>query len=310
MAPQLPTYLIEILRLSLWLAILVAIFVPLERLFAVHPRKVLRKGILTDLGYYFLSGLATSALLSLPIAAAGLADTPHHPGGLPGGHGRAATVVPPGPRPGGRRGRVLLGDRWSHRDPLLWRFHAIHHSAEEVDFLVNTRAHPVNMVFGRFCGMVPIFVLGLGGPTRPEGSTVPILVGLIGVVWGFFIHANLRWRFGPLEWIVSSPAFHHWHHTKSGPINRNYASTLPWLDWVFGSLYLPREWPSDYGITAKMPEALIDATGLSPLPTRRARGPTHEPPDQRGPGIDIALNDRIASQTGSAFRPTSQIPLA
>jgi hypothetical protein len=31
-------------------------------------------------------------------------------------------------------------------------------------------------------------------------TLVPFLVALIGTVWGFFIHANLRWRFGPLEW--------------------------------------------------------------------------------------------------------------
>jgi len=48
------------------------------------------------------------------------------------------------------------------------------------------------------------------------------------------------------------------HHTKSGPINRNYSSTLPWIDWVFGSLYLPSEWPSDYGIKAKMPDSFVD----------------------------------------------------
>jgi sterol desaturase/sphingolipid hydroxylase (fatty acid hydroxylase superfamily) len=34
------------------------------------------------------------------------------------------------------------GHRWSHQIPLLWRFHAIHHSAEEMDWLVNTRRMP------------------------------------------------------------------------------------------------------------------------------------------------------------------------
>jgi sterol desaturase/sphingolipid hydroxylase (fatty acid hydroxylase superfamily) len=58
--------------------------------------------------------------------------------------------------------------------------------------------------------------------------------------------------------LFSTPGFHHWHHTRTGPINRNYSSNLPWVDWIFGSLYLPKEWPSDYGIKAKMPEALVD----------------------------------------------------
>ena len=65
MVLQLHTFLISILRLSLWLAILVVIFVPLERLFAAHPQKIFRKGIGTDLGYYFLSSLLPALVLSV-----------------------------------------------------------------------------------------------------------------------------------------------------------------------------------------------------------------------------------------------------
>jgi sterol desaturase/sphingolipid hydroxylase (fatty acid hydroxylase superfamily) len=152
-------------------------------------------------------------------------------------------------------------------------FHSIHHSAEHVDFLVSSRAHPFDMVFGRFCALVPIYVLGLAGPAGVQGSEVPIVLGLIALMWGFFIHANLRWRFGPLEWLISTPAFHHWHHTKTGPINRNYSSTLPWLDWLFGSLYLPRhEWPETYGIEEKLPDSLIGQL-VHPLRVPPPEGP-------------------------------------
>lgn len=54
-------------RPSAWLMILVVIFVPLERVFAVHPQKVLRKGIVTDLGYYFMSSLLPAVLLGAPL---------------------------------------------------------------------------------------------------------------------------------------------------------------------------------------------------------------------------------------------------
>ena len=64
--------LITILRLSLWLAMLAVIFVPLEYLFAVHPQKILRKGIGADLGYFFISSLIPIAVLGAPIGAAGL----------------------------------------------------------------------------------------------------------------------------------------------------------------------------------------------------------------------------------------------
>jgi hypothetical protein len=44
-------------RLSMWLAVFAAIFVPIERVFALHSQKIFRKGIAVDLGYYFISGL-------------------------------------------------------------------------------------------------------------------------------------------------------------------------------------------------------------------------------------------------------------
>jgi sterol desaturase/sphingolipid hydroxylase (fatty acid hydroxylase superfamily) len=148
--------------------------------------------------------------------------------------------------------------RLSHQIPFLWRFHSIHHSAEHVDFLVNTRAHPVDLVFGKFSALVPIYILGLGGPKIPGGTLVPVLATLATTTWGFFIHANVRFRFGPLEWLISTPAFHHWHHTLSGPINRNYSSTLPWLDRIFGTHYLPKEWPTAYGTIDKIPDSFTD----------------------------------------------------
>jgi sterol desaturase/sphingolipid hydroxylase (fatty acid hydroxylase superfamily) len=254
---QLLASLIPVLRLCLWLAILVVIFVPLERLFAAHPQRIWRKGIVTDLGYYFLSSIIPALLLSVPVGLLAWAVHRAVPGGI-----LAATASLP------LWARVIVGlvvgeigyywgHRWSHEIPFLWRFHSIHHSAEEIDFLVNTRAHPIDMVFGRFCGLVPIYVLGLGGPVGTSGSLVPVVATLIGTVWGFFIHANLRWRFGPLEWLISTPAFHHWHHTRTGPINRNYSATLPWVDRIFGTHYLPRkEWPTSYGIEAILPDSM------------------------------------------------------
>ncbi len=258
LGPTLMDFLITIVRLSLWLTILVVIFVPLERLFAAHPQKVLRKGIATDLGYFLLSSLLPALLLSVPVGM--LAWAVH--GLIPSGFLSAAAGLPLWARAlaGLVAGEVgyYWGHRLSHEIPFLWRFHSIHHSAEELDFLVNTRAHPIDMVFGRFCGLIPIYVLGLGGPTEASGTLVPVVVTLIGTVWGFFIHANLRWRFGPLEWVISTPAFHHWHHTRTGPINHNYASTLPWLDRLFGTHHLPDALPESYGIKAKLPDTLAD----------------------------------------------------
>jgi sterol desaturase/sphingolipid hydroxylase (fatty acid hydroxylase superfamily) len=254
-SPHLQQFAISVFRLSAWLAILAVIFVPLERLFSAHPRKMLRKELAVDLFYYFLNSLLPALLLSVPMGLVAWSAHRVIPTTI-----LAATAAMP------FWARVFAGlvasetgyywgHRLSHEIPFLWRFHAIHHSAEDMDFLVNTRAHPMDMVFSRFCSLVPLAVLGLGNATT-NGSTIPVLVTLVGTLWGFFIHANLRWRFGPLEWLISTPAFHHWHHTLTGPINKNYSSTLPWLDWLFGTHYLPNEWPDAYGIDAKLPTSL------------------------------------------------------
>jgi sterol desaturase/sphingolipid hydroxylase (fatty acid hydroxylase superfamily) len=144
--------------------------------------------------------------------------------------------------------------RWMHEIPVLWRLHAIHHSAEEIDYLVNTKAHPLDLVFTRILGFIPMFALGLVQPTQNPADPVSLGVMLTGTVWQFFIHANVRWRFGWLEYLVSTPAFHHWHHTRHDHINRNYSTVLPWMDMVFGTYYLPRNrWPDAYGIGDYMP---------------------------------------------------------
>ena len=239
------------MRLCLWLVLLLAVFVPLERLWPLHSRKVFRRAFGTDVVYYFLSSLLPKLLLMLPmmLVAAGLHRVA--PGALYSFTAAlplwmrltAAMVV-------GEVG-AYWGHRWSHEIPMLWRFHAVHHSAEELDWLVNSRAHPIDMVFTRLCGLVPMYVLGLAQPMADHVDLVPALVTVAGTFWGFFIHANVRWRFGKLEWLLSSPAFHHWHHTNDGPasINKNYAPMLPWIDKCFGTFHLPKEqWPAKYGI--------------------------------------------------------------
>jgi hypothetical protein len=256
---HLPSVVIEIARLSVWLLVLVVIFVPLERIFSVQPQKIFRKGIGVDLAYYFISGLVPAVLLAFPVSA--LAWLAHRY--VPGFMLEAAGSLAPWARI--VAGLILVdvgyywGHRWCHEVPFLWRFHAVHHSAEEMDFLVSSRAHPFDMVFGHFCGLVPLYVLGLAGPAREQGgSDVALAVKVIGIFWGFLIHANLNWRFGPFEWLIATPAFHHWHHTRTGPIDRNYCATWPWIDWMFGTLYLPNKWPADYGIKGPMSDSLVD----------------------------------------------------
>jgi sterol desaturase/sphingolipid hydroxylase (fatty acid hydroxylase superfamily) len=156
------TILIDVFRLCVWLAILTIVFVPLERLFALHKQPILRAEIGADLGYYFLNGLVPAMLMSVPLGF--LAWSVHRI--VPHGFLAAVAAAPFWLR---MFAGLVIGDigyYWAHRClhavPLLWRFHAVHHSAQSIDFLVNTRAHPVDMVFGRMCGVVPLCISIIG----------------------------------------------------------------------------------------------------------------------------------------------------
>jgi len=103
-----------------------------------------------------------------------------------------------------------------------------------------------------------LYALGLAQPAAGRKlDLVPLLVLLVGTIWGFFIHSNVRWRFGWLELLLSTPAFHHWHHTNDDHIDKNYASMLPIMDRLFGTWYVPKkQWPPKYGINAPMDPGL------------------------------------------------------
>jgi sterol desaturase/sphingolipid hydroxylase (fatty acid hydroxylase superfamily) len=271
---DLPPFLVSVLRQCAWLVLLSLLFVPLEWLFAVCPKKFFRKALLQDVGYYFISGLVPSLLLAFPLSIAAVAAHSLVPY-------RIQIAVADWPLWQRILGGLVVGEigfywghRWTHQIPFLWRFHSVHHSAEHIYFLISSRAHPIDNVFIRLCGLVPAYILGVASPLSPTGSLVPVIIVLVATVWGYFIHSNLRWRLGPLEWLVATPAFHHWHHTLREPLDRNYASMLPCMDWIFGTFYLPKQWPAAYGTDTKLPASLAGQLMFPLLPqTQQATPP-------------------------------------
>ena len=135
---------------------------------------------------------------------------------------------------------------------LLWPFHAIHHSAEDLDWLSATRVHPINEAGTRLIQVVPLYLLGFRGTAL--AAVVPLFT-----LYALFIHANLRWDFGPLRFAIASPAFHRWHHTKAAEgRDRNFAGLFPWIDLLFGTLYLPRDrQPEVFGVDEPVPRTIV-----------------------------------------------------
>jgi len=138
---------------------------------------------------------------------------------------------------------------WIHRGfhgGKLWKYHAVHHSSEDLDWISAARFHPVNL----FLGAVGVDVLLLGAGISPN---VMIWLGPFITVHSGFVHANLNWTLGPFKTVLAGPVFHRWHHTlpdRGG--NMNFAGTFPIWDVLFGTFYMPEnELPDAYGIADK-----------------------------------------------------------
>jgi len=136
---------------------------------------------------------------------------------------------------------------WTHRAmhqiPFLWHFHAVHHSSRHLDWLAAARIHVVDSVAIRAVTFIPLFILGF--------STPAIFAYVVFVTFhALFIHANVGFNFGWLDWVIATPRFHHWHHAiEAEAVDKNFGVHLPIIDKLFGSLFLPQKaWPAGYGI--------------------------------------------------------------
>ena len=72
-------------------------------------------------------------------------------------------------------------------------------------------------------------------------------------------HSNINIKLKPLKWLIVTPEFHHWHHTaEPDAINKNFASQLPILDFLFGTWWLPKNRKiARYGINEPIQDSYV-----------------------------------------------------
>ena len=179
---------------------------------------------------------------------------------------------------------VVAGDlcvywfhRACHRYDALWRFHAVHHSVEHLDWLAAHREHPLDGLFTQLFQNLPALALGL----RME-VLAPLAV--FRGAWAIFIHSNVRVRIGPLALLLGEPALHHWHHARVPSMTHNFANLAPWLDVIFGTYHRPEgeetyplglveAWPEGYWAQLVRPffwkASPPSAASPSPVPSHR-----------------------------------------
>jgi sterol desaturase/sphingolipid hydroxylase (fatty acid hydroxylase superfamily) len=135
---------------------------------------------------------------------------------------------------------------WSHRifhRPTMWKYHAVHHSSTDLDWISAARFHPVNIALGSVASDVILMLAGIS-------PNALVILGPFTIAHSAFVHANLNWTLGPLRYVIAGPVFHRWHHTSAEQGGeRNFASTFPVLDLIFGTFHLPKETlPGSYGV--------------------------------------------------------------
>ena len=177
-----------------------------ERIWPAERRPVLARGHVQDACYLALHALVVIPLMTL--LSVGAATLIGHASWLelrPAAHWPGWLLVPL---------TIVAMDlaNWlahyaDHRVGALWRFHALHHSQEELSVLTSFRAHPLMHTTGFLLATIPVVVLMPARPIAPVLITIYVCVGTLQ-------HANLRWTFGPAGRVIVSPAYHRLHHDR------------------------------------------------------------------------------------------------
>lgn len=136
----------------------------------------------------------------------------------------------------------------NHRMRMLWRFHELHHSQEDLNVLTVFRTHPLIHV-SYLVSLLPGLVLLANGE---------ISIVLLVVYGGFvaFAHSNTNLGFGPLRRVFVSPNYHRIHHRADGAQDVN----LGFVFTIWDQLSSRAIFPSD--------ETVRIATGLPGRPLR------------------------------------------
>jgi sterol desaturase/sphingolipid hydroxylase (fatty acid hydroxylase superfamily) len=135
---------------------------------------------------------------------------------------------------------IYWGHRFQHKYDILWRFHKVHHSAIDLDWLAAHREHPFDTIYTVGLINLPAFIFGF------NLNSIIMVIAFRGI-WAIFIHSNVRLSFGPIKKLIGSPDLHHWHHDIER--NRgNYGNVSPIMDVIFGTYFCPNHEPTAFGI--------------------------------------------------------------
>jgi sterol desaturase/sphingolipid hydroxylase (fatty acid hydroxylase superfamily) len=139
---------------------------------------------------------------------------------------------------------------WMHRIPVLWEFHKVHHSAEVMTPITVYRMHPLDdiltmLTIGVLTGCVDAVARFFVTPNISHYSVYGLgVASYLFFLTGYHLrHSHIWLSYGPrMSKLLISPAQHQIHHSKAKRHwNKNYGFIFAVWDWMFGSLYVPKE---------------------------------------------------------------------
>jgi sterol desaturase/sphingolipid hydroxylase (fatty acid hydroxylase superfamily) len=219
------------------------LFFVAERLFPRRQQPLLRAGLVADACYvpvHYLLRVAISV-----VAAGTLTSAADHlvPGrgplleGLPAWQQAVVVLVV-------LDALFYAMHRLKHASQWWWRLHETHHSSMQLDFLASARFHPLEKVLDRLIFLLPLTLLGPSAAALLIWSSVDVFLGMLN-------HANVRWRLGPLAYVLVTPDLHRRHHARDAVTGDcNFGNNFSIFDWLFGTARLVREDPPAFGIEA------------------------------------------------------------
>lgn len=143
---------------------------------------------------------------------------------------------------------------WMHRAEhrWLWRFHAVHHSIEEMN-AISSYHH----VFEEVVKLVFLYI-----PTAffvTDAENLSLILGVLVTLQGFYLHSSTKLHLGPLRYIIGDNLFHRIHHSiEPRHFGRNFSAFSPLWDIAFGTAYFPArtEWPATGLVDVREPASL------------------------------------------------------
>lgn len=145
-----------------------------------------------------------------------------------------------------------------HEIPWLWEFHKVHHTAEVLTPLTLLRHHPLDYVVQVLSVSICAGIAtGLWTYLFGDQMQVVYLNGVPFLLFLFYLTGNFRhshiWLPFPfwISHIFASPALHYIHHAnESKYYDKNYGKILSIWDWMFGTLYVPKQYEKlDLGLS-------------------------------------------------------------